>query len=71
MMDAHVMSVSLTCGSRSWSRQCRRALMIHESDLSTTQRRGSTMKPDVFGDRRTVLIVTSRRVFAQVTRAPS
>jgi hypothetical protein len=30
LMDAQVMSHSLTCVSLSWSRQCRRARMIHE-----------------------------------------
>lgn len=54
-----------------WSRQWRRALMIHDSDRSTTQGRGSTTKPFVFGGRRTGLIVRSSCIFAQVTREPA
>jgi hypothetical protein len=40
--DAQVMRVSLTC--ESWSRQCRRARMIQDSDRSTTQRQGRMTK---------------------------
>ncbi len=39
VMDAQVMSDSLTCGSRSRSRQCRRARMIH--DVGSAARRGA------------------------------
>lgn len=65
VMQAQVMSASLISGRRSWSRQWRRALMIHDQDRSTAQRRGRTMKPLVSGGRRTVLTVMSRYFFAQ------
>lgn len=39
VMQDQVMSASLISGSHSWSRQCRRARIIHDQDRSTAQRR--------------------------------
>jgi hypothetical protein len=67
---AQVMSDSLISGRRSWSRQWRRALMIHDQERSTTHLRGRTTKPLASGGRFTVLMVMSRYFFAQVTSFP-
>lgn len=60
VIAAHVINDSLISGSRSWSRQCRQARMIHDHERSTTHLRGRTTKPFASGGRRTVLMVMSR-----------
>ena len=61
VMDAQVTRDSLTCGSLSLSLRWRRALVIHDRDRSTMQRRGRTAKLGVFGGRCMALILMSSR----------